>query len=197
MLQKAINECTSASGVIEECGAFTLRNDDDMAACKVLPRVHENVTGVLSALPGCNAVQAGPEPATQVTDCGATTVIGEPILPFTDVSETLGWKYVACAKDPAGQSRTLPDVYIDQSDMTVAQCIDACEAAGHKYAGVEYRSQCFCGDEIASDRMPTAGTLGDCSLPCAGDAGELCGGNSRVSVYEKCEDKAHCVNYDN
>ncbi|KAJ3577887.1 hypothetical protein NPX13_g2680 [Xylaria arbuscula] len=45
-LQKAINECTADSGVIEECGAFTLRSDDDMKACKVQPRVHESLTGV-------------------------------------------------------------------------------------------------------------------------------------------------------
>jgi hypothetical protein len=195
-LQQAINECNAESGNIEECAAFTLRSDDDMAACKVLPRVNEATVGVLGALPGCNPVQAGPEPAVPQSGCGAVTEIGDPILPFTDVSQKLGWKYVACAKDPAGQSRTLTDLFFDQPDMTVEKCISICADKGSKYAGVEYSSQCFCGNNVAPDRLPTNGTIGDCTMPCSGAPNELCGGAARVSVYIKCDDPSHCVNYD-
>ncbi|KAI8624953.1 WSC domain-containing protein [Xylariaceae sp. FL1651] len=197
-LQKAINECTAASGNIEECGAFQLRADDDMAACKVLPRVNEPVAGVLAALPGCNPLQPGPEPAAPPpqTGCGAVSQIGDPVLPFTDVSKTLGWRYVACAKDPAGQSRTLAGpVTLDERDMTVDLCVRTCGDKGYRYAGVEYSTQCFCGDDdVAADRMPTNGTMGDCGMPCAGDAGQFCGGAARVSVYARCDDAANCLN---
>ncbi|KAI0427654.1 WSC domain-containing protein [Xylaria sp. FL1042] len=195
-LGKAIKECNAASGNIEECGAFTLRDDDDMKACKVLPRVNESVGGVLQALPGCNPVQAGPEPAVQQPDCHDVAEIGDPILPFTDVTQKLGWKYVACAKDPAGQSRTLPDVSVDQSDMTVEKCISICSDKGFEYAGLEFKSQCFCGHGTPQDRLPTRGTQGDCSLPCSGDSNQLCGGAAQVSVYTKCPDLSNCVNYD-
>ncbi|GAP83249.2 putative WSC domain-containing protein [Rosellinia necatrix] len=196
-LQRAINECNAASGNIEECGAFTLRRDEDMNACKVLPRVHEAVGGAaLAALPGCNAIQRGPAPATAQTGCGAPAAIGDPILPYTDASATRGWAHVACAKDPQGQRRTLADYALDRGDMTVARCLDACGARGYKFAGVEYRSQCFCGNALSPDRLPTPGTLGDCSLPCAGDPAQLCGGAAQVSVYERCADPARCVNYD-
>ncbi|KAI0474339.1 WSC domain-containing protein [Xylaria cf. heliscus] len=196
-LQKAINECNAASGNIEECSAFKLRDDDDMASCKVFPRVHEAVSGVLQALPGCNPVQPGPGPATQQSGCRDDAAqIGDPMLPFTDVSHKLGWKYVACAKDPAGQSRTLPDVSLDQPDMTVEKCIAACDAKGYKYAGLEYRSQCFCGNSVAQDRMPTNGTMGDCPMTCAGDPDEFCGGAARISVYTKCPSSSDCENYD-
>jgi hypothetical protein len=124
------------------------------------------------------------------------TQIGDSVLPFTDVSKKLGWKYVACAKDPAGQSRTLGDLSLDQPDMTVEKCISACDGKGFKYAGVEYRSQCFCGNDVAQDRLPTEGTLGDCSLLCAGDPNEHCGGAARVSVYTKCDDPSKCENFD-
>ncbi|KAJ8129809.1 hypothetical protein O1611_g3823 [Lasiodiplodia mahajangana] len=194
-LQKAINECNAESGNIEECSAFTFREDNDMTACKVLPRVNETVSGVLSALPGCNPIQSGPEPAVEKSDCrSAVSQIGDPILPFTDMSQKLGWKYIACAKDPAGQSRTLSNVYVDQPDMTVEKCISVCGNQGYTYAGVEYRSQCFCGNDIAQDRMPANGTLGDCSMACAGDSSEFCGGAARISVYTKCSDPSNCLN---
>ncbi|KAI1184347.1 WSC domain-containing protein [Nemania serpens] len=195
-LQKAINECNAASGNIEECGAFKLRDDDDMAACKVLPRVNETVTGVLPALPGCNPIQSGPGPAGQASNCRAVNQIGDPILPFTDVSRKLGWKYTACAKDPAGQSRTLPDVYVDQPDMTVEKCISICGGRGFQHAGLEYRSQCFCGNSIPQDRLPARGTLGDCGMTCSGDSSEFCGGAALVSIYTKCIDASNCANYD-
>lgn len=195
-LQKAINECNAESGNIEECGAFKLRDDDDMAACKVFPRVHEAVSGVLPALPGCNPVTSGPGPALEELNCKAVTQIGDPILPFTDVTHKLGWKYVACAKDPAGQSRTLPDVSLDQPDMTVEKCISACDSKGFKYAGLEYSSQCFCGNSIPQDRMPTNGTMGNCLMSCAGDSNEFCGGAARISVYTKCSNSSDCENYD-
>ncbi|TRX97068.1 hypothetical protein FHL15_001862 [Xylaria flabelliformis] len=191
-LQKAINECNASSGRIEECGAFKLRNDDDMASCKVLPRVHEAVGGVLPSLPGCNPVGS----IVKQSDCTAVAQIGDPVLPFTDMTKKLGWKYVACAKDPAGMSRTLPDVSLDQPDMTVEKCISACVGKGYKYAGLEYRSQCFCGNSVPQDRMPVNGTIGgDCSMPCAGDSNELCGGAALISVYTKCPSFSDCENY--
>ncbi|KAI1336495.1 hypothetical protein F5Y15DRAFT_418803 [Xylariaceae sp. FL0016] len=196
-LQRAIDECTDDSGVIERCGALTLRSDEEMAACRVLPRVDEPVAGggVLAALPGCNPVQPGPEPAVlqEQEHCGAPTEIGDPVLPFTDVARRLGWRYVACARDPAGQSRTLDGFGADEGDMTVDACVALCDGKGFRYAGVEWSHQCFCGNEVAGDRMPANGTTGDCSMPCAGDAKQFCGGSAEVSVYTKCTD-ADCTN---
>ncbi|KAI0207010.1 WSC domain-containing protein [Astrocystis sublimbata] len=198
-LQKAINECNAASGVIEECAVFKLREDDDMKSCKVFPRVHEAVSGVLPALPGCNPVGSGLETDRQRANCSnlrTVATIGDPILPYTDVTRKLGWKHVACAEDPQGEQRTLPDVSLDQPDMTVEKCISACDGKGYKYAGLEYSSQCFCGNSIPDDRMPKNGTVGDCSMPCAGNANEFCGGAARVSVYTKCQNRSDCENYD-
>ncbi|KAI0390448.1 WSC domain-containing protein [Xylariaceae sp. FL0594] len=194
-LTNVLKTCNSASGVIEECTALTLRSDDDMKACKLPPRVNEPTTGILSSLPGCNPIQPGPQPATQEHNCrGVVTSIGDPILPFTDVTKRLGWKYVACAKDPAGQPRTLSGFQADQKDMTVDKCVALCKGKGFKYAGVEYRTQCFCGNDIPQDRLPKAGLTGNCDLPCAGDATQLCGGAAQVGVYTACEDAGHCEN---
>lgn len=195
-LQSAIEQCTDASGVIEKCGVFDLRTDEDMAACKVLPRVNEPVAGVLAALPGCNPIQPGPGPAVmqQPGSCGAATEIGDPLLPYTDVSGTRGWRYVGCVKDPAGQARTLGGAQEDQPGMTVDVCVKFCEDKGFAYAGVEFKTQCFCGTGVAPDRMPTNGTTGECGFQCAGDPKQICGGYGQANVYQKCDSGADCKN---
>ncbi|KAH8203824.1 hypothetical protein TruAng_002001 [Truncatella angustata] len=185
VLQKAITVCTDDSGAIEKCGVFDLRTDEDMAACKVLPRVKEDVAdGVLAALPGCNPIQAGPEEAALYQNCGAVNEIGNPVLPFTDMSQTLKWGYIGCVKDPAGQSRTLDGAQQDKPDMTVDACIKYCDDAGYTYSGLEYKTQCFCGNSIAAERMPANGTMGRREYNCGGNAKQICGGYGQALKSE-------------
>ncbi|KAH8146720.1 uncharacterized protein LAJ45_09094 [Morchella importuna] len=63
ILQKAIDKCTSLSGVIEECYVFDLYTEDEMHQCTIKPSINEDVEGPLAAIPGCNAVTYGPEDA--------------------------------------------------------------------------------------------------------------------------------------
>ncbi|KAK5007973.1 hypothetical protein LTR16_005791 [Cryomyces antarcticus] len=67
--------------------------------------------------------------------------------------------------------------------MTVANCIDYCSAAGYSYAGMEYSSECYCGNTLATDRAPAAGILGNCFMKCSGDSTEYCGGGAALSIY--------------
>lgn len=218
-LQKAVDECTASSGVVEECGAFEFHTDDAMNACKQAPRVAETVTGPaaaggLPALPGCNPVQAGPEPAVRgdAARCAAPSApggngtatapdtrlavgISAPVLPFTDAAPSKRWRYVGCLKDGgAFATRTLDGPSQDDPAMTVDRCLDFCAAEGFAYAGLEYKTQCFCGRAPAAGRAQPDGTLGECDMPCAGDAQQICGGYGQESVYQKCEGTGVCQN---
>ncbi|KAK3308375.1 peptidase S8/S53 domain-containing protein [Chaetomium strumarium] len=62
--------------------------------------------------------------------------------------------------------------------MTVEKCIQL--AQGWQYAGVEYGGECWWGDSPVN---PQGANAGDCSQPCAGDAGELCGNGNRMIMY--------------
>ncbi|TKA51175.1 hypothetical protein B0A53_05639 [Rhodotorula sp. CCFEE 5036] len=69
VLQKAIEECTAESGVIEECPVFDLYDYKDPAnKCFQSPAINEKTTGTLPALPGCNPIFAGPEDVTVCTE---------------------------------------------------------------------------------------------------------------------------------
>jgi hypothetical protein len=70
VLSRAVDQCTAASGVIEDCGVFQnegrFYSDADMNACAAPnPLPNEPILGaVVPHLPGCVAVTEGPDPAT-------------------------------------------------------------------------------------------------------------------------------------
>jgi hypothetical protein len=158
--------------------------------CQLPPVVQEPVTGWLDSLPGCNPVTMtstkGPcnkaIPAMGVDTSGI----------FTDVTSSLGFKYLGCGTDQYGNN-ALPTKVADNDAMTVESCIKACEARGFSIAGLEYARQCFCGNSLPASAQPTPGVIGDCTMPCTGNANQKCGAGNRLSLYEKCTG-ASCEN---
>lgn len=65
VLQKAINTCTSTSGVVEECKVFDIQSEDEMHQCTIKRTLKEDVVGPFAELPGCNLIEYGPEKATE------------------------------------------------------------------------------------------------------------------------------------
>lgn len=92
------------------------------------------------------------------------------------------WEDQGCYYDSIAH-RALP-TQIQLNHVTVEKCTTACLDGGFKYAGVEYGSECFCGNEIitGSGNIGTSAPDG-CNMPCNGDGRELCGGGNRLNVY--------------
>ncbi|XP_059620080.1 xylosyltransferase oxt [Phlebotomus argentipes] len=63
-----------------------------------------------------------------------------------------------------------------------SHCIKMCLQSGFVYAGVQYSTECFCGN----DEPPANAKLPDpsCNMKCPGDAKEACGGYFAVNIYE-------------
>ena len=91
--------------------------------------------------------------------------------------------YIGCFKDkgdPFGtQNRDLDGLMVDKIDMTVEDCINLCSSKGFKYAGVEYGTQCFCGNSYGK-----YATANNCNMKCSGNLNEICGGFWANSVYK-------------
>lgn len=66
ILQKAIDECTDDSGVIDKCAVFDLYDYSDLSTnrCQQEPFLDEQTSGILEALPGNNPYTPGPERIT-------------------------------------------------------------------------------------------------------------------------------------
>lgn len=185
-LQKAINECTSDSGAIEECAVFEFFSDQVTQGCKIPASVDEQVNGILDALPGCNPIQSGPGMAKAMSGCGAPTTIGTPEYNFVDLTVSKGFEYLGCGPDIAGRARTLGGASLTADNMANEKCVDYCVSLGFTIAGTEYTTQCFCGNSILAGREPVPGLYGDCTMPCSGNSKETCGGGGQISLYQKC-----------
>ena len=65
--------------------------------------------------------------------------------------------------------------------MTVEMCQDHCYDHGHSYAGVQARSECWCGSSLPDPSLIRPDS--ECNTPCAGNASQMCGGGWRNNVY--------------
>ncbi|KAG8871579.1 hypothetical protein FRC20_010402 [Serendipita sp. 405] len=89
-----------------------------------------------------------------------------------------GWTHTDCYVDSIW-NRVLPHSMSVSGPMTVEKCLDACNASGFEYAGVEWSQECFCGQSAPSQ----VATDGRCDMPCKGNPSELCGGGNGINVY--------------
>ncbi|CAF9936950.1 MAG: hypothetical protein HETSPECPRED_010510 [Heterodermia speciosa] len=64
--------------------------------------------------------------------------------------------------------------------LSVELCAAICK--GYTYFGVEYFRECYCGNTLAPSSQPAQ--AGECNSPCSGDNTEICGGASRLNLYQ-------------
>ncbi|CZR68739.1 related to glyoxal oxidase precursor [Phialocephala subalpina] len=121
-----------------------------------------------------------------------------------------GWVYSGCMQDnvPSKEDANLqipvfPYKVSDSQTNEAVSCITSCQNFGFNAAGLEYGSQCFCGDtqniKVASwpgtstdpskTQMYTYGTLpasyddSQCNAACSGNSNYYCGSGNRLTWY--------------
>jgi len=91
--------------------------------------------------------------------------------------------YLGCFKDQGDptstKGRDLNGLMWSSSQMTTEKCLQHCQSQGYDYAGIQYSSQCFCGNTYGK-----SGTADNCNMPCKGNAKQICGGTWANSVYD-------------
>jgi hypothetical protein len=90
--------------------------------------------------------------------------------------------YIGCFRDgvrpDTTTGRDLSGAMIRDNNMTPDLCIKTCSEKGFTYAGVQYSSYCYCGNEYGS-----FGKSDGCSMQCTGDKTKICGGSWANSLY--------------
>lgn len=189
VLQKAVTSCTDLSGVLTDCPYFDYVPETLSQSCTIPTYVQEDINGPMPSLPGCNPIQNGPEPAVNYySTCTDKPTIKLDESYFTNVIDSLDYKYVGCGNDSVS-TRTFDGASEAAEDMTVQKCVKFCSASGYTYAALEYSTQCYCGDTLDADHAPMKGVMGACNMACGGNASEMCGGPDTISIYEKCSSK--------
>merc|ERR1711874_927798 len=59
--------------------------------------------------------------------------------------------------------------------------MEHCIAKGYRFAGVQYRYECFCGNTAPPQEVLTGEE--ECDMVCSGDNNQICGGGWRMNVY--------------
>jgi len=85
------------------------------------------------------------------------------------------WGLEGCYNEPS-TGRILQYVNSDKS-LTVEKRFQIC--AAFDYALVEFRGECWCGNTVNPAATQFTGEGTGCRLSCAGNAGQLCGGQSK------------------
>lgn len=89
---------------------------------------------------------------------------------------------MGCYSD-SRSSRALQAAYQSSSSNTIESCQQWCYGQNYNLAGVEYGSECYCGNSIAPSSQSLSSS--SCQMSCAGNSGEQCGGsNWAISVYK-------------
>ena len=107
------------------------------------------------------------------------------VPPPSPTSEFQGFKHLGCFKDEGPLSifgaagRDLSGYVSFSARLTISRCVKICRSRGFRYAGTQYRTECFCGESYGK-----FGQANNCNMPCAGDSKEICGGSWANSVFE-------------
>ncbi|PIL30122.1 hypothetical protein GSI_07699 [Ganoderma sinense ZZ0214-1] len=101
--------------------------------------------------------------------------------PPSDTVLPAGWSSLGCVSDNA--ARALTGFSVTNDEMTYDSCISGCAAQGYSMAGIEYGSECYCGNSFENG----AGVALDpssCSMDCAGDSTTTCGGSWALTAFQ-------------
>lgn len=80
-----------------------------------------------------------------------------------------------------GSSRLLNSAHYANASVSVDQCAAYCQAGNFAYIGLEYSGECYCGNTPPPKSQSAAEST--CNMPCKGNTAQMCGGSSRLSVY--------------
>ena len=87
--------------------------------------------------------------------------------------------YWGCWSDQTPPSLT--NLATTTDSMTVETCTSICAQGNNTIAGIEYGTQCFCGNALTYEATEVIDS--SCASPCSGNSSEICGGANRLSLF--------------
>ncbi|KAJ7054246.1 hypothetical protein C8F01DRAFT_1164527 [Mycena amicta] len=112
-------------------------------------------------------------------------------------TSTVSWTSLGRYTDSVN-ARTLNNgISFSSASLTIVSCQSACGTAGWTYAGVEYsvhvacfkssllttvKQECWCSSALSSPGAKASSE--DCNMAGTGASSQVCGGSSRVFIYQ-------------
>ncbi|OAG35369.1 hypothetical protein AYO21_10440 [Fonsecaea monophora] len=79
-------------------------------------------------------------------------------------------------------TRALTALFTAGASMTIDLCAQKAQQLNLQYFGVEFASQCLAGSALNPASTPLVSTK--CSMKCAGNSTQVCGGSNAISLYQ-------------
>lgn len=117
---------------------------------------------------------------TATTLTTSTTPASSPSATSNPSSPIAGYTLLNCNTDSTA-ARVLTSKSTSSTTMTYAACASFC--SGFNYLGLEYGSECYCGNSFANPT--TLAPAADCNMPCAGDKTQNCGAGNRLWLFKR------------
>lgn len=101
---------------------------------------------------------------------------------------SLPYQTLGCHAEPSSGGRLLNGASTSSSSMTPALCATFCATKSLAIFGLEYGRECYCASSLPASSPPalspnSSSIPAGCSMACAGSSSDICGGPSRLSVY--------------
>ncbi|KAI4717875.1 WSC-domain-containing protein [Aureobasidium sp. EXF-10727] len=116
---------------------------------------------------------------SSATSTTTSSALSTPTGPVT-VQSVGSFSHMGCYTE-ATNGRALTGLNKANSSVSVDFCASYCSA--YTYFGVEYGTECYCGNVIQAGSVPT--TDGRCKMTCAANSTQICGGSSGLNMYQK------------
>eukprot|EP01059_Diplonema_ambulator_P016847 TRINITY_DN28820_c0_g1_i1.p1 TRINITY_DN28820_c0_g1~~TRINITY_DN28820_c0_g1_i1.p1 ORF type:complete len:2516 (+),score=639.61 TRINITY_DN28820_c0_g1_i1:711-7550(+) len=111
--------------------------------------------------------------------CGGSST--QRVYSFSTIPSVPTAELVGCFEDDIS-NRKLTGFYYTDTANTVEDCNAVCHHNGYDYYGVQYGSQCFCGNVTGFMASPRT-SIDKCDNTCPGNSSEICGGGWKNSIY--------------
>ena len=102
------------------------------------------------------------------------------------VNSTGNYNYAGCFSEATnGRALSSLSPRAPANGFSIELCEAACQ--GYQYFGMEYANECYCGNSLGAGSVNQASTdpnTNGCSMICAGNATEYCGGPDRLDLYQ-------------
>ncbi|KAF2119334.1 hypothetical protein BDV96DRAFT_343140 [Lophiotrema nucula] len=160
--------------------AFSTASSDSVA---VIP-TDSSPTSTLTPTLAHSSTTSSDIPTTLVSSSSITAASSSTTSSSTATGPSLpGYTYQGCITDTV-TSRTLPAKSTQNNANTWTSCASFCD--GYMYFGVEYGSECYCGDRLANATSSPSSFApeSECNMACSGDSTAQCGAANRLNVFK-------------
>ncbi|KAJ9108792.1 hypothetical protein QFC21_000112 [Naganishia friedmannii] len=123
-----------------------------------------------------------PSQISSVVSSVVSSAIPTPSSKWTSPTLPSGWVAVPGCIAEGSAGRALTGSTYSSASLTPEVCIAYCNSNGYSLAGVEYGSECYCGNEYANGAAPSILSTA-CEMPCSGDPKKLCAGPSAMNIF--------------